>query len=1063
MSCAVTAYSAQLEQDQAQEETDYGFWFERDLTRWQEFRPYYKSVSQVDIFISKRGNPGNLILSISNGSGDILWSSTVPEQAVPRYGWLEIPVTPSIPVTPHSSYRINVSSDSPSPDTENRFAWMGKIISAYTRGTTSVEEHWPDYDFAFRTWSDIAEIGRACFIYNSDTQGASAYSDFLEANGYPTTLITLDNVVETDLSPCAVIIAGSDTAFGYNWGTPEAVAAIASSNKPILGLGYGGAGLFQELDLSINWGNSWLGQQNSIYVVDTGNEIFNEPFAIFVPRTRIIQLYTQTADVGEYAPYLDSSVTLLGREAANADHYPFVKEGNNILWGFSASPEAMTLTGKKLFLNTVFSLASPPPPPLFLSLNIEDAPEGIVVNKLTGDSDGPAHYTRLQIVTKLSSLSPTHRTAIPVVLHVENNLLGAPWHVYVRNSDGGALTAISYENLGEGSYRATVDLVSPFRFPWKPWYYRRQIVWEFLIPDALSPQDLSITAEVEVPAADPESQGTLRILAPGAPRAIITANRTLLYDRYFDNEVSALLQRLFTEAQGPPASHSPQGVIYYVDRYDTRAREWDNTAVDYTSENTANVAANAIDDLIEDWVDDATLYFDLYVPFIGWIHIPQARPPYLLLVGNDDVIPFYRYNDPYNKEQNWAVNSVTNPEVRATDHDYFLTDNPYADLGGGTDWQTGDVELWAGRLLGESAADMLSLLEEGVDWNNGRTGGAVMASVAGWELGLEPDDGRAGEIADLVDVTSLLRSKGFSVRNDNNPVAEVQTIDVMAPYEGGDNSWNSHFRSAANNAGGMDIFLIGGHDSYNHAVIPGDDFSPDDTGSDYTRFGTDHPVAMIVGCHGGLPVPDIDIPGGADNSMVYDLIHEGVRAYIGATGFSYGSPGNLHKCTWGERLIQRFFLNLTAPAGSNSMTLGKALAEAKDNFTFGLDSNDALDRKTVTEFNLYGVPWAFIFYHQPVMAAESSRTEQLLPETLPGTVTSKGDDRTYTRTVEFSLPDFEVQHEVQDHEVYDLLRFKGSDTAISPDAPVLPFVKLFSLPLPPEAEIISTGLVETPS
>ncbi len=151
---------------------------------------------------------------------------------------------------------------------------MGKIVLAYTRGTTSVEEHWPDYDFAFRTWSDIAEIGRACFIYNSDTQGASAYSDLLEANGYPTTLIPLDNVAGTDLSPCAVIIAGSDTAFGYNLGTPEAVAAIASSNKPILGLGYGGAGLFQELDLSLNWGNSWLGQQNSIYVVDMDNEIF---------------------------------------------------------------------------------------------------------------------------------------------------------------------------------------------------------------------------------------------------------------------------------------------------------------------------------------------------------------------------------------------------------------------------------------------------------------------------------------------------------------------------------------------------------------------------------------------------------------------------------------------------------------------------------------------------------------------------------------------------------------------------------------------------------------------
>ncbi len=52
---------------------------------------------------------------------------------------------------------------------------------------------------------------------------------------------------------------------------------------------------------------------------------------------------------------------------------------------------------------------------------------------------------------------------------------------------------------------------------------------------------------------------------------------------------------------------------------------------------------------------------------------------------------------------------------------------------------------------------------------------------------------------------------------------------------------------------------------------------------------------MIVGCHGGLPVPNIGGLGGVNDNMVYDLVHEGVSAYIGATGFSYGSPNNLHR------------------------------------------------------------------------------------------------------------------------------------------------------------------------
>ena len=1055
--CSMNAYSADLALDQGQEEINYAFWLDSSISRWQEFRPYYSSLSRVDIYMRKAGNPGSLVVSVKNSSGDTLWSTEVSEYNVPDYGWLELSVEPSIPITPHSPLYIHVSSTKPSPDPSNRYFWRGSSISEYYRGITSVEESWPDFDFGFRTWSDTEIIGRACFIYEDDLAGAQNYVELLKANGYPTTLIPMDDVTAADFSQCALIIAAHDTGHYYDWGTPEAVQAVQASDKPVLGLGFGGACLFGKLDLSINWGNAWIGNQNSIYVNSMEDDIFNDPYDIFIPRTRIIQLYNSTEHIGEYAPNMNPDVKLLGREITNETHYPLVQEGNNILWGFSASPEDMTITGKKLFLNAVYKLASPPPPALYLSLNIEDALEGITVNKLTADDDGPTHYTRLEIVTKIFSLTPSAKTAIPVVLSVEDNLLGSPSAVYVRDTDGSTRTAKIYHNLGAGRFQVTTDLSRVYLFPWLPNFYRKQIVWRFLIPNDLSPQDITINAELGIPAMDPDSTGTVRIMAPGTPQTIIIANRKLLYEKYEENEVSGLLQRLFTEAQGWPASHSPTAVIYYVERYNTRAYHWDNIAVDYTSENSANVTANAIDALIEDWIDDATKY----TPYIGTLHLPVAMPSYLLITGNDDTIPFYRYNDPYNEEQMWSVSSATNPEVRATDHDYFLTDNPYADLAGGTDWQTGDVEMWTGRLLGESAGDMLSLLEQGVDWNNGRRGGAVMASVAGWELGREHDDGRPGEIADLADVTALLRNKGFVVRNDDIPAAEVRTIDVMSPYEGGDNSWNSNFRNAANNAGGMDIFLIGGHQSYDQAVIPGDNFSPDDTPSDYTRFGVDHPVAMIVGCHGGLPVPDIGIPGGADHSMVYDLIHEGVRAYIGATGFSYGSPGKLHRCTWGERLIQRLFMNLTAPGGSNSMTLGKALAEAKQDYTFGLGSKDSLDRKTVTEFNLYGVPWTFVFYPNAISKGDIKATDESMSAAMEGTIISKGDDGIYSNTVEFSLPDPEVQKEIQDEITYDLLSITGGDMAISPDAPVLPFVKITSIPLPPDAEIISAQLIET--
>ncbi len=717
--------------------------------------------------------------------------------------------------------------------------------------------------------------------------------------------------------------------------------------------------------------------------------------------------------------------------------------------------------------------------PFYLSLHIEDALEGVAVNKVVGDiGEGPTNYTRLEITAKLLSRSPLATNNIPVTLTVPGNVLGSPMHVWTRKSDGGELTSASYSSPDPGVFSVTADLEPTLFRPLfgKGFYYYKQIVWQFLIPASTLPQTLNVSATADVPgAADACGSGTINIVAPGTIRTLMIANRKLLYDHYSDYQVSALLQRLFTEAQGFPASHTPTGVIYYLERYDSRAYNWDNTTVDYSNDTTANITADAIDNLIEDWWNDATSYTTINFPNYT-VKFPLTSPSFLLLVGNDDTIPFYRYNDPSDDEgvdsrtscpaaDGWCVDSDTNPEINATDHDYILTDNPYADLYGGTDWQTGNLELWSGRLLGDSAADMLSLLAEGVDWNNGQQGGIVMASVDGWELGLVDDDGRAGEIADLCDVSALLRAKGFAVRNDNSPAAEVQTIDVMSPFEGGNVSWNNNFRNAANNAGGMDLFFIGGHDSYDHAVIPGDDFSPDDTPGDYTRFDSDHPLVMIVGCHGGLPVPDIDVPGGVDDCLVYDTIHEGARGYIGATGFSYGSPGNLHKNTWGERLIQRFFINLLKPYGSNTMALGAALGKAKSDYVFGFGNKDYLDRKTVTEFNLYGVPWSFLYYPNAI-ATEAASTEILvrtLTPSLKGTLAeiSAEDENLYTQTVWLDIDRYSVDEEIVEDIVYEVFSVPGSDTAISPDAPVLPFIKGYHLPLPYEAEVVKLELLES--
>ncbi|MEA1866423.1 MAG: CARDB domain-containing protein, partial [Euryarchaeota archaeon] len=211
-------------------------------------------------------------------------------------------------------------------------------------------------------WSEGSSVLPAkpnlAYIYSTDAASAESYKSLLDVNEYPTTLIPMSDVADTDFSEYGAIIVGSDTSFGYEWGDSASVGTIKNSEKRIIGLGFGGSGLFQELGLSINWGHGWIGQEDSIYVVDPSHTIFNSPNPIVVPADGIVSLYSSSGHIGEYAPSLSADVVLLGREPGDADHYPIVQEEQNILWGFTASPDDMTQVGQDIFINVVDHMTS---------------------------------------------------------------------------------------------------------------------------------------------------------------------------------------------------------------------------------------------------------------------------------------------------------------------------------------------------------------------------------------------------------------------------------------------------------------------------------------------------------------------------------------------------------------------------------------------------------------------------------------------------------------------------------------------------------------------------------
>ncbi len=197
------------------------------------------------------------------------------------------------------------------------------------------------------------------FIYKADSTAAHDFSTFLASRGLPTHLVPLNDVAATDFDPYDLIVVDANTGERYDWGTISAVTRIQTSLKPVLGLGLGGACLFEQMGLSINRGHGWIGGGTQIYCVDPSMTVFSAPNPIAIPDDNLIQLYNEYSQFyAEYAPSLSNQVELIGRQANNEDHYHIVSQGAYWLWGFDDPPAKMTDVGKDLFVNIVSYMIS---------------------------------------------------------------------------------------------------------------------------------------------------------------------------------------------------------------------------------------------------------------------------------------------------------------------------------------------------------------------------------------------------------------------------------------------------------------------------------------------------------------------------------------------------------------------------------------------------------------------------------------------------------------------------------------------------------------------------------
>ncbi len=158
--------------DQTQRLHDYGFWFDSDNIRRQEFIPTLSNFTTLHIYVIKTGSPGNVIVEIRELGGTVLGHQEILEANVPSNDWLIVSFT-QFSITPGTRYRIYVYSSQDSLSSANRYAWIWSYDSTYCpRCETDLSAH-PDYDYSFRTFGvgiDYASDGD----FDADEQRVAA-------------------------------------------------------------------------------------------------------------------------------------------------------------------------------------------------------------------------------------------------------------------------------------------------------------------------------------------------------------------------------------------------------------------------------------------------------------------------------------------------------------------------------------------------------------------------------------------------------------------------------------------------------------------------------------------------------------------------------------------------------------------------------------------------------------------------------------------------------------------------------------------------------------------------
>ena len=342
---------------------------------------------------------------------------------------------------------------------------------------------------------------------------------------------------------------------------------------------------------------------------------------------------------------------------------------------------------------------------------------------------------------------------------------------------------------------------------------------------------------------------------------------------------------------------------------------------------------------------------------VATLKASHASLKYVVFVGGDDQVPFFRVPDLSRiaNENGFAGAFHGNEYAGALSAGDLLSDNPYLDTrpipAGGR--QLFVPDLVGGRLV-EKPAQIVGAITR-YESSHGRLDNSS-AFVSGYDFVTDGAQ-RVQQNLSTALGAGALRQPLFG---DGWSKTDLLAAAFPAGGPAAINSWNGHY------------------DNY-EALAANGDHSSLLTTADLAVHPLSGGIFFTMGCHAGFQTTDAIVGGTAPDGSSLDWAEAFAQSgtgFVGNTGFGLG---NTDSVAFSEELMADFATHL-----NGALSIGEALARAKQDYYLGRTAFSSYDEKTLTEAELYGLP----MYGVGTNAAPLSLALAASPDPVTGALSS---------------------------------------------------------------------------